>query len=488
MNSPKLSLLRTALASLCLTLIVVSCGGGGAGGGSSAAGFGAVGIALTDKPAELADVEQILITITAVELFRVDDGRKVTLYDGRPRGPFDLLELENESRPLAFRRDVEAGTYCKIRLTLSDMVLVFNNGEPDFRPRLPGNNKLDLNPRDCFHVAPGSTVYLQLDMDARSIHITQAGSGMSYNFRPVVFIDVIGDRFPAKLVRLEDGIIRDIDTDNGILRVCEFTYGNSSRGDADDCMTVNVTRETAAFDNIENDGINTAGGGDAISLAELMDPRRIGTHPVTVVGRYRSHTDTADHYPRLEAVVVELGEALDLLGTVTSGASDLRFNMDVAPNQAIQVNGDLPVLLQSAPAGGNGTRVLSRNGVSLSAADIIPPRGVRVDGVLRLLNPDYLNAALVIVDLRDLGSGDEASGHIERVDVGSLLLNTDDFPCEAGSGSFIVTFGAGTDVYRAYKSEGGFVGTDSLEPGQDVDISGECVGIELAADTIIIRM
>ena len=129
--------------------LIGACGGGG--GGSSDLGSGAVTVALTDKPANLDDIDEILITITAVEIF-AEDGGKVTLYSGRPRGPFDLLKLEHESRPLAFDPDVPAGRYCKIRLTLSDLELVFNTGEPNFHPKLPGNNKLDLNPRECFHV------------------------------------------------------------------------------------------------------------------------------------------------------------------------------------------------------------------------------------------------------------------------------------------------------------------------------------------------
>jgi hypothetical protein len=477
-----------------LVLLLTGCGGGGGGsggsggggGGVNATGTGSVGIALTDKPANMSEIDKILISITAVEIFGDDDG-KVTLYSGRPRGPFDLLKLEHESRPLAFGPDVPAGTYCKIRLTLNDLELVFNNGDQNFHPKLPGNNKLDLNPQKCFYVAPGSKVYLQLDMDAKSIHIVQTGNKKHYNFRPVVFIDVIQRDFPAKLVRLEDGVIREINREKGTLLLCEFSYGEGARGEFDDCMTILISRDTSAFDNIDNDGINDVSGGDAIPLTELLVPERRGNRPVTVVGRF-SEYDHDDHdYPVVDALVVELGGFLDLDGTVASGASDIRFNMNVDPSEGIQTEGALPVALQPAPVGGNGTKILSRSGEPLSSTEIIPSRQVMVDGVLILSDPDFLNSSLVIVDTSDDTGKEEASGIIERVGADSLLLAADSFPCESGVGSFIVSFNTHTVVYLSTKTGGRFVDTSSLAPRQEVDISGSCEGTTLAARTIIIR-
>lgn len=485
----KTAILPVFLLAL-VTLLLNACGGGGGGGDSTsttdAVGTGSVGISLTDKPANLAEVEQILITIQAVEIFSEDGQGRVTLYDGRPRGPFDLLRLEHEARPLAFGNNVPAGTYCKIRLTLTDLELVFNNGEPNYHPHLPGNNKLDLNPRECFRVLPDSKVYLQLDMDARSIHVVQTGNRTRYNFRPVVFIDVIQRDFPAKLVRLEHGVIRAIDPDAGTLRLCEFSYGEGVRGDPDDCMTIRISRRSAAFDNIENDGINRVAGGDAIPLAELLLPERVGTRPVTVVGLFSDDEYDPD-FPTLDGLVVELGGFLNLGGSVANGASDIRFNMDVDPDQGISTLDPLPVALQSAPVGGNGTRILTPAGEPLSYSDIVPPRDVLVDGVLQLASPDYLNAALVVVDL--FSGHDEASGTIDRVGASSLLLEADAFPCEPGVGPgwFEVGFDSGTVIYLSTAGGGSFVDSDSLAPGQEADISGECVGTLLEAATIIIR-
>lgn len=478
---------------LAAAALLAACGGGGGGPGSAGTGTspgaGAVGIVLTDKPANLGEIEQILMTITAVEILADGDQGKVTLYSGRPRGPFDLLKLEHEARPLAFSAEVPAGTYCKIRLTLSDLELVFNNGEPNFHPKLPGNSKLDLNARKCFDVVPGATVYLQLDMDARSIHVVQTGNMKRYNFRPVVFIDVMDGHFPAKLVRLEGGVIREINRQDASMLLCEFHYGRGGNGGAEDCMNILVSRDTSAFDNFANDGVNDASDGDAIPLAELLDSRRVGATPVTVVGRLSSSNSGDGNRPVLEALVVELGGFLNLKGSVASGASDIRFNMTVDPSEGIQTGGELPVALQPAPPGGNGTKILSPSGDALTGADIVPQRRIMADGVLILAqaSPDYLNSSLVIVETPSAGGKELASGVIEGLNADTLLLGAASFPCEAGTGSFVVSFDTDTVVYLSMESGGQFVDTSGLAVGQNVDISGDCDGTTLAAKAIIIR-
>ena len=182
-----------------------------------------------------------------------------------------------------------------------------------------------------------------------------------------------------------------------------------------------------------------------------------------------------------------MGEFLDLDGTVASGASNLRFTMNVNPNQGIQTQDGLAVALQPAPPGGNGTKILSPSGEELSVADIIPSRQVVTDGVLILSDPDYLNSSLVIVNTSDNTENDEASGIIDEVSLQSLRLAADTFPCEPGIGIFDVSFDSNTIVYRSTVSGGEFVGTGALASGQNADISGSCVGTIMNARTIIIR-
>ena len=174
----------------------------------------------------------------------------------------------------------------------------------------------------------------------------------------------------------------------------------------------------------------------------------------------------------------------------TAGAGD-GFNMTVVPGQSYASTDPLPVVLQPAPAGGNGTKILSRSGEVLTSDDISTEDIVTVDGVLSGPNPLFLNSALVIVDADALNK-DIATGTIDRVGGNSLLLEADSFVCEPGTGPgfYVVNFNATTDIYEVTESsssiEGEFVGSDELAIGQRVDISGECINNELLADTIVI--
>jgi len=210
-----------------LAVLLASCGGGGGGSSSTgsvvpASNTGSVGILLTDKPTSLDIFSGIMITVSKVELFNADSGEKVTAYSGAARGPYNLLRLRNASRPLTLHDSVPTGRYCKIRLTLDDLWLSFKDGRPDYHPKLPGNNKLDMSARDCFYVSADKIIYVQLDMDmSKSIHVVKRGKRDEYNIRPVVFINAVGGDFTGKLVRLEGGTVEQINRDEGTVLVCD---------------------------------------------------------------------------------------------------------------------------------------------------------------------------------------------------------------------------------------------------------------------------
>jgi len=668
-----LSIIPSVLKSLsiaALGVLLASCGGGGSGSSStgsvvSASNTGSVGILLTDKPTSLDIFSGIMITVSKVELFNADSGEKVTAYSGAPRGPYNLLRLRNASKPLTLHDSVPTGRYCKIRLTLDDLWLSFKDGRPDYHPKLPGNNKLDMSARDCFYVSADKIIYVQLDMDmSKSVHVVKRGKRDEYNIRPVVFINAVGGDFTGKLVRLEGGTVEQINRAEGTVLVCDALpiYDNGGRDRRDRCVKVYIGKDTSAFDNDSNDG-NATSGGNAIPLADVFSPERVGRGPVTLAGYFRlnaggvyaadhrndSDSDDSDggrgdadfddsenngfddgHYLGFDALVIGFGEFLNLDGEVTSTsgsaevnealdatptvsstsatnpdrqfqandgivedgngwvgvedvatetawirltfdsskdihrvvlfdvvdtvaqlesgniefsdgstipitaplpddgtpvvfdfatkqtdwvqvnltqakgrfglaeieayssvASDDGFDMTVLPGQGYTSTDPLPVVLQPAPVGGNGTKILSRSGVPLQSDDIEPGLTVTVDGVLTGPGPVYLNSALVIVDT-DALSKDIASGTIDRVGSNTLLLEADSFVCEPGTGPgfYVVNLTADTDVYQVTESssgiEGDFVGSDSLEIGQISDISGKCVNNELLADTIVI--
>src|SRR5210317_242635 len=115
--------LAAVFAAVALAAALVSCGGGSSSvdDPSQIQGKGTVGILLTDKPADPAMFAAIIASIVKVELMGSEENGRVELYSAPPTKEFDLLRLRNESIPLAFKDNIPAGTYCKIRLTLSQL-------------------------------------------------------------------------------------------------------------------------------------------------------------------------------------------------------------------------------------------------------------------------------------------------------------------------------------------------------------------------------
>jgi hypothetical protein len=314
--------------SVALIFLLTSCGGGGGSDGSgpdannvTTQSTGTVGILLTDKPADLSLFTSINATIESVELLGDDEGGKVTIYSGPPK-TYDLLKLTHEAIPFTFKDDVPVGTYCKIRLILSDLELVLTDDTPDDltdnlteHPKLPGNGKLDLVAQNCFEVGPGEVVTLQIDIDAgNSIHIVETGNNNGYKFRPVVFVDVLSESFSGKLVRLE-GTITESDEDQQSLLLCDVSTPlyTESLG----CVEVYFGEDSAFFDNKSYEGTPRP-------LNELFDIEE--GEVISIVGWPRHSVQSSPDgvvddpyrpYMELDALVAELGDFLTLNGNVT---------------------------------------------------------------------------------------------------------------------------------------------------------------------------
>jgi hypothetical protein len=489
---------------------------------------GSVGLLLTDAPADPSLFSEINATLERVELLGGDSGR-VSLFDG-PAETVDLLKLRNESVPFTFRDDVPVGTYCKVRLTLArpnglELVLAAD-GSSHF-PKLPGNGKLDLLARDCFTVAPGASVTLQLDMDAgHSIHIVETGGKTEYNFRPVVFIDVINRDFSGKLVRLE-GVIADIDAADQSLLLCNaLPTHESSRAH---CAEVELGPDSAFFDNLTLEGA-------AAPLADLLLDANLG-HRAAVVGRvsglvtglddpevpadawpgsgfcrlWDPALDPAsqpymddlscddptltvdagmvlindlggveiDHRPRLvlSGFAVETGDFAQVYAAAASAVTAGQFDLSIAAPKA--------VLLQQ-PTGINGTRILSKTGELLDETAIQVGRMLKLDGVV--LTTSELRAAVIIVDTDSLGLT-AASGTVGSLTSNGFILlpESGTTPCGV-SGDLAVITHADTSLTTVTieptlvdVSPGGV-----LETGQSVAATGVCGAASLSADTLVV--
>ena len=273
--------LLTAIFSA-VGLLFVACGGGGGSPGSGVvpSGAGTVAITMTDGPAE--NFDEINVTVVKIEL--VSANGHVTVYEGSKT--FNLLALADESRLFAIRNAVPAGAYNKIRLTLTEIELVRKDKNGNIvetaYPKLPANGKLDLLRRGGFTGVVGETLVVQIDMLAdESIHIAGTGRG-KYRFRPVVFVDVMGEGEFGKFVRLH-GVVEAIDNADHEFKLCgteipvrdhEDGGDDTSRG----CIQVDVVDRTSIF----------ATDGQPANFSDLVEGEEM-----TVYGKLR-HEDHDD--------------------------------------------------------------------------------------------------------------------------------------------------------------------------------------------------
>ncbi len=530
------------LALLSLTLL--GCSGGGDSTSSTNAGDrGTVGVLLTDAPADPDIFQAIHISIDAVELLGGDDSGRVTLYEGDTT-TLDLLRLRNESIPFSFNDDVPAGEYCKVRLTLSDLELVFtdetpldHSDNPTYHPRLPGNNKLDLNVRDCFELGAGETLTLQLDIDAnRSIHVTQNGNNTRYQFRPVVFVDAIVEEFDPKLLRLEGTLVSsDQDTQQLLLCAALPTVSDTHAG----CVTVALNDDSAYFDNLSDAGAPR-------DPQELFDADKLGTS-LTIVGWPRrpepfatlqvvpesaypeagmcivwdwylpateqalaidcdsvpetlpahsvvvTHEGVVGHALRplmhVDALVAEAGAFSTYEGEASTDASATGFDLQLQPADPTLLSDLIRVALQPGSEGINGTRIVSKAGELLDDSAINLGDYLSVDGVLDVsdLNNVWLNAALVIVDT-DYVSSEQASGTVSEVSETSVSINLGNSELCGNATSLLNVTLADVQVLTVtitVDSSAVSVG-GSFETGQTVGINGQCQNAAFETSSIVI--
>jgi hypothetical protein len=524
--------------------MLLSCSDNPIDGGTTTTtdtGTGTVGVLLTDKPADTTIFESINASIEKIELLGGDQN-SVVLYSG-PTKTYDLLRLKNESVPFTFKDNVPVGSYCKIRLILTDVELVLADETPNdasdnetYHPQLPGNGKLDLVARDCFDVGPGETVMLQLDVDGgNSIHTVANGYG--YNFRPVVFVDVLSWGFDARLVRLE-GEITGIDIHQNALLLCDAipTWETNSRG----CVDVYLGDEAAYFDNADY-------AGTPRPMAELLSEDKIGKR-VAVVGwprfsvppyvdvdipyghlpppgecklwyidlepglqgppgdceeLFRSVTDNTvlvthegvvhdEHYVwmAVDALVVELGRFLQIAGNVATDADTTGFDMTVSSGSAVITGDALAVAFQPGDVGVNGTRIVSKAGELLQPSQVTTPLPVQVDGTLEFATSgnSILRAALVILDTTDLG-GEQVTGTLLAVSPDNVALVPEaDTVCGVATSELFVTLTPDVDILTVTITTSGseIVPGGVLIPGQTVGMNGHCEANAYVTDNIVI--
>jgi len=498
-----------------LSLFLFACGGGGGGGttGSvSPASTGTVTLLVTDAPSD--DFNAIILSVTRVELFCASG--KVEVFSGFKK--FDLLKLANVTEIFA-EKDVPVGICSKIRLTLKEIELVMKDGSREY-PKLPGNGKLDLNPRGGFEILPYTRLFIQLDMDAeKSIKVHETGNG-KYQFRPVVFVKIVTDSFGTKLVRLE-GFVDNLDAASGSFELCRIqAQGELLDDDSEDgdpyCVTINTTQANASF--FDSDG-------DPTTIKNLAD----GDF-VTAVGRFSfagyrvtasrhddddgssdddSSDDDADRQLVLNAEIVwqdndgnydqfrglarsEVTTDEVTIDNVAGTDIGAWFKFDTFPGQEACGGSDevsIPALVQ------DGTRLYDRFGNELGADDVQPGIPTLIDGVCDDGKGGVgLKSAMITLDLHSIfqtqlvGTIADVKEDLLGVPSGLDLVTDEEVD---GTTDHCVIFNDGMQVFEtiveddvaSFRQRTVF----SLADGQRADVFGDEYDVTgcLKADTII---
>jgi hypothetical protein len=392
-----LTFLRPTMLGLAATAVLAlsACGGGSDSDGNDASSnpptqnltTGTVAVLMTDAPTDAFC--RIYATVERIDLLGTS-GSPTNVFVGPET--VDLLAMRNYTDFFSIDTAVPIGSYEKVRLTLSDLALVEcdDAGNPESEagwdhPRLPGNGKMDLNPRGMFEVVGGETLVIELDVDMnKSLHVHQTGNGR-WQFRPVIFVAISPD--DSKLVRVF-GEVRNLGATT--FELCPVAPASSIDPDpadpAPECIDVATDASTGIFDETGSPvGLSAVANGDLL----------------TAIGFLSLHDDmdgdTRMDDLLLNAAVLELGPIdtfARIRGAVVSapGNNDL-FEFDGAPLDP--ATGVFDVLLQS------GTRIFALgSNDELTSAALQPGTEGEVDGVFTdpPTSGEPLKSSLIVLD------------------------------------------------------------------------------------------
>ncbi len=371
--------LVAAFSVILLAIALISCSGGGGSDttGVSATYKGTVTLLVTDAPT--SDFEEINLTVAKVELIS-DDGKE-ELFNGEK--VIDLLQLTDVTEVFSIST-VPSGFYSKIRLTLTEIELVFTDeSKAPVYPKLPGNGKLDLNPRGDFYVDYLNPLTVQLDYDAKkSIHIVETGNGKTtYNFRPVVFTKIVEHTLDTKLIR-QKGTIESLDGEAKAFDLCLIEdevqpLSGFENDDFSGCIQVDTTNASASIFDEHADPIYFEDLNDG-DIATVVGRFSFGSY-TTILDSDNAFDDSDRPQLVLSAEVIWAGNEI----TQTTNVACSGVTMDVE-NTTLYTNYALPL-----PDGGESC-------VTPAATNTILQPGVKIynsDG--KELDDSYIDEGIL---------------------------------------------------------------------------------------------
>ena len=393
-----ISKLYTPFFLFLLSAFLISCGGGSdtASVDGNNVQTGRVSLLITDGPTD--EFDQVNVTLESISFISEEDGDDSST--GHETVVFDqseiinLLALENYSDLLSTTL-IPVGSYSKIRLHVSQVELVKLDGDGNVIEshiaKLPANGKIDLNPREAFAVTGNGHLIIELDIDAnKSIHIVETGNGkIKYNFRPVVFINVLGEE-ELKLVML-DGVVFE-KSETGFL-LCDESLVEPDES----CFAIEASAQTVTQDDqIEVVIFNNIEDGDVVTVLGKAGVANVAALHIVI------YADAAE--PQNLAVFSGNATSIVDVSNVFTMVTDDDNNAIVDPDTPLNV------LLTA------GARIFDKFGNVVDSVVLEDGMDVDVFGLARpeLVTVTDVDAAFVIYDEND--KDDKYSGIIAAID------------------------------------------------------------------------
>jgi hypothetical protein len=150
----------------------------------SSDGTGNFQIYLTDQPIDINNAEEILVTISEINVQKEGEGFFTLWSDEKT---YDLLKLRNEEEKIV-DITLEKGTYTQIRLIVVSGQIVIDGEQPHDMTVPSSEVKIPV----IFNIIDGGVTEIVLDFEAEdSIHVVYAGQSAEYKLRPVIKVKSI---------------------------------------------------------------------------------------------------------------------------------------------------------------------------------------------------------------------------------------------------------------------------------------------------------
>jgi len=167
---------KLILFALSIALLLSGC--------VSSDGTGNFQIYLTDQPIDIDNAEEILVTISEINVQKEGEGF-LTLWSDEKT--YDLLKLRNKEEKIV-DITLEEGTYTQIRLVVVSGQIVIDGEQPHDMTVPSSEVKIPV----IFNIIDGGVTEIVLDFEAEdSIHVVYAGQSEEYILRPVIRVKSI---------------------------------------------------------------------------------------------------------------------------------------------------------------------------------------------------------------------------------------------------------------------------------------------------------